>query len=72
MGLRAGQKDWEDVSNFCHCREFRTDSHHGIGLVNTLTLTELIRLLIIRVEVKEDTTDAARYRIFSNIIRTRI
>ena len=72
MVLRAGLKDWEEVSNFCHCREFRTDSHHVNGLINTLTLTELIRLLIIRVGVKENTTSAARYRIFSNLIRNRI
>jgi hypothetical protein len=49
VGLRAGQEAWEEISIFCHCREFSTDSHQDIGLVTTLI--ELIRLLIIRVEV---------------------
>jgi hypothetical protein len=59
MGLRVGQRAWEDIRIVCHCREFRTDSHQDTELVNTLT--ELIRLLIIRMEVKENTTGAARH-----------
>jgi len=61
--LTAGQKDWEDISNLCRCRQFRTDSQQETGLVNTRTLNELIRLLIKRVEVKENTTGAARYNL---------
>jgi hypothetical protein len=36
MGLRAGQKAWEEISIFCHFNELRNVRHQDTGQVHTL------------------------------------